>query len=79
MHDRHVLGVSVRLWRKALQLPWPEMAARLTEQSPAGLRLRGTNPLFGVLTASECRRIAAAFALDFMPALAPAGGRGLTP
>jgi hypothetical protein len=59
--DSGVPGAPVRAWRKLLRLPWPEIAARLTEQSPQGLRLRAMTPLFGVLTARERRSIASAF------------------
>jgi len=59
--ERCVPGDAIRVWRKTLRLPWPEIAARLTEQSQQGLRLRATAPLFGVLTGPERRRIFAAF------------------
>jgi hypothetical protein len=59
--ERSVPGESIRAWRKALRLPWPQIAARLTEQSPQGLKLRTEAPLFGVLSGPERRRIFEAF------------------
>jgi hypothetical protein len=65
--DRCVPGESIRAWRKLLRLPWPQIAARLTEQSPRGVKLRRTAPLFGVLTAHERKRICAAFRQGLIP------------
>jgi hypothetical protein len=65
--DRCVPGASLRAWRKLLRLPWPLIAARLTEQSPQGIELRRTVPLLGILTAWERRRIAAAFRQELIP------------
>lgn len=59
--ERSVPGEAIRTWRKALRLPWPQLAAWLTEQSPRGLKLRSTAPLFGVLSGPERRRIFEAF------------------
>ena len=56
-------GAVIRAWRKLLKQPWPEVSARLTEQSEQGVRLRSITPLFGILTARERRRIAGAFRL----------------
>jgi hypothetical protein len=56
-------GPSIRAWRRVLGLPWPQIAARLTEQSAAGVQLRSTAPVFGVLSARERRRIFEAFRL----------------
>jgi hypothetical protein len=47
-----------------LKLPWPRIAERLTAQSKEGVELRSTAPLFGLLSARERRRIAAAFQTD---------------
>ena len=59
--DREIPGSAIRAWRKMLKLPWPRIAERLTVQSKEGVELRSTAPLFGLLTARERRRIAAAF------------------
>lgn len=59
--DREVPGSAIRAWRRVLQHPWPRIAERLTVQSKEGVTLRSTAPLFGLLTARERRRIAAAF------------------
>lgn len=44
-----------------LRLPWPEIAALMTEQSENGVRLRGTTPFLEVLTLRERRRVCDAF------------------
>ena len=60
-NGREAPGRAVRAWRKVLKLAWPRIADLLTEQSPNGLELRSTAPLFGVLTSKERRRITRAF------------------
>jgi hypothetical protein len=70
--DSGVPGGPIRAWRKLLRLSWPQIAARLTEQSPQGLRLRAMTPLFGVLSARERRRIAGAFDRRAHPLSQPA-------
>jgi hypothetical protein len=67
--ERITPGASIRLWRNTLRLPWPQIAARLTEQSPQGLRLRATTPLFGILSGLERRRLFEAFQVP--PRLTP--------
>lgn len=56
-----VPGEARRAWRKLLRLPWPEMAARMTEQSEAGLRLRSFTPIADVLKPRERRLVYDAF------------------
>jgi len=52
---------AIRAWRKVLRLPWPEIAALMTEQSDAGVCLRSTTPLLDVLTPRERKKICDAF------------------
>ena len=59
--SRAVPGDALRMWRAALRLPWPQIAALLTEQSERGVKLRSTAPFFGILSARERERIFAAF------------------
>jgi hypothetical protein len=54
-------GVAIRAWRKVLRLPWPRIAALLTEQSEEAVRLRRTTPFNGVLTRRETKRVYDAF------------------
>lgn len=54
-------GDVIRQWRKVLARPWPEIAALMTEQSEAAVRLRHTTPFTGVLTPRERQRLHAAF------------------
>ena len=61
--ERVTPGYAVRLWRATLRLPWPQIAALLTEQSERGIQLRSVAPFFGVLSARERQRIFAAFQL----------------
>jgi hypothetical protein len=48
-------------WDDILGLPWPRVAALLTEQSERAVRLRQSSPFAGVLTPAERRRIYEAF------------------
>lgn len=57
-------GAAIRAWSKVLRMPWPEIAALMTEQSENGLRLRSTTPFLGVLSSRERKRICDAFRLD---------------
>jgi hypothetical protein len=50
-------GAATRAWRKALRLPWPELAALMTEQSESGVRLRTTTPFLHVLSGLERRKV----------------------
>jgi hypothetical protein len=61
-------GAAIRAWSKVLRLPWPEIAALMTEQSEIGLRLRSMTPFRGVLSPRERKRICDAFRLDDPPA-----------
>jgi hypothetical protein len=59
--DSGTSGVAIRAWCKALRLPWPELAALMTEQSGDGVRLRSTTPFLDVLTPREQKRVYDAF------------------
>lgn len=48
-------------WRDLLALPWPKIAARITEPSEEGARLRQSTPFAGVLDETERGRIYDAF------------------
>jgi len=48
-------------WRELLALPWAEIAARITEPSEEGARLRQSTPFAGVLDDAERARIYDAF------------------
>jgi hypothetical protein len=48
-------------WRSILERPWPAVAARLTDLTEDGARLRQSSPFAGVLTPEERRRIHDAF------------------
>lgn len=48
-------------WRALLARPWPEIAARITEPSEEGARLRQSTPFAGVLDGAERARIYDAF------------------
>jgi hypothetical protein len=48
-------------WRDLLQRPWPVVAARATELSEDGARLRQSSPLATLLTEAERRRVHDAF------------------
>lgn len=54
-------GAWMRSWSAILDLPWPAIAARMTEQSERGVRLRQATPFMVVLSARERRRIYDAF------------------
>ena len=48
-------------WRAVLDLPWPEIAALITDAGEPAARLRQSSPFAGVLTPSERRRVYEAF------------------
>ena len=48
-------------WRDLLGQPWPVVAARATELSEEGARLRQSSPLATLLTEAERRRVHDAF------------------
>ena len=54
-------GSWKRAWGLVLDLPWPTVAARMTEQSERGVQLRQATPFMAVLTARERRKIYDAF------------------
>ncbi|MGH8204738.1 MAG: hypothetical protein ACREST_09030 [Steroidobacteraceae bacterium] len=54
-------GAAIRAWRRVLRLPWPEIAASMTEQSENGVRLRSTTPFLDVLTRRERKLVYDAF------------------
>jgi hypothetical protein len=50
-----------REWTAALQQPWPQIAALITEPSESAARLRQSSPFAGVLSPLERTRIYEAF------------------
>ncbi|MEK6244536.1 MAG: hypothetical protein AABM33_08525 [Pseudomonadota bacterium] len=48
-------------WRTLLERPWPQIAARATDLTEEGARLRQSSPLATLLSAAERRRIHDAF------------------
>lgn len=44
---------EVEEWGRVLELPWPEVRARLLDPSEVGQRLRQSSPFCGVLSARE--------------------------
>jgi hypothetical protein len=48
-------------WHTLLALPWPELAARITEPTEDATRLRQSSPFAGVLSETERARIYEAF------------------
>jgi hypothetical protein len=51
----------LKQWHALLQLPWPELAARITEPTEDAARLRQSSPFAGVLSEDERERIYEAF------------------
>jgi len=47
----------VHEWRQILELPWPQIAALITDPSERATRLRQSSPFAGVLTPEERSRI----------------------
>jgi hypothetical protein len=52
---------ALREWQALLQRPWQEVAARATELSEDGARLRQSSPLATLLSEAERRRVRDAF------------------
>jgi hypothetical protein len=48
-------------WRAAIDRPWPEIAALITDPGESATRMRQSSPFAGVLTAAERRRVYEAF------------------
>jgi len=48
-------------WKGILDRPWPEIAAFITDPGERAMRLRQSTPFAGVLSASERKRVYAAF------------------
>lgn len=48
-------------WNAILRRPWPEIAAFITDPGERATRLRQSTPFAGVLSASERKRVYAAF------------------
>jgi hypothetical protein len=48
-------------WQELLKMPWPRVAALITEPSERAARLRQSSPFAGVLSNEERRRIYEAF------------------
>jgi hypothetical protein len=44
-------------WSRILKLPWPQIAAIMTEPSEEGARLRQSSPFTGILSVDQRRRI----------------------